>query len=105
MSDNVRDGSTIGLDGRIISVSRKRRIESAIDGKAVSFITDSDLVTEIWAERPPISNSNAYEFPVIFAGKERGVKITEVRERMRKRKIDYHLLTSLDDIMWLINIR
>jgi Xaa-Pro aminopeptidase len=101
----VKDKSSIGFDGRTISVSRMRRIEDALESKKVIFITDSDLISEIWTDRPPMSDSHAYEFPVIYAGKESSVKITEVRERMRKRKINYHLLTSLDDIMWLLNIR
>jgi Xaa-Pro aminopeptidase len=105
LSENLSTGSKIGFDGRTLSVSRKRRIEASLDGKKVSFITDEDLVSEIWTDRPPVSDSYAYEFPVIYAGKESSVKIAEVRERLRKRKIDYHLLTSLDDIMWLFNIR
>lgn len=105
LSENTSNGSKIGFDGRIISVSRKRRIESSVSGKSVSLLTDSDLVSELWKDRPPMSDSKAIEFPVIYAGKESSVKIGEVREKMRKMQIDYHLLTSLDDIMWLLNIK
>jgi Xaa-Pro aminopeptidase len=105
LSEIVKNRSRIGFDGRTISISRMRRIEDSLESKKVSFITESDLISEIWTDRPALSDSHAYEFPVIYAGKESSVKITEVRERMKKRRINYHLLTSLDDIMWLLNIR
>jgi Xaa-Pro aminopeptidase len=49
--------------------------------------------------------SAAYDFPVSFCGKDRVAKISEVREKMIQQKTDYHLLTSIDDIMWMLNIR
>ena len=105
LSDNIKSGNTIGVDGRTISVGNMRKIEKSLDGRGVKYITDSDLISEIWTDRPPMPDLPAFDFPVIYAGKERVVKITEVRELMKSRKIDYHLLTSVDDIMWLLNIR
>jgi Xaa-Pro aminopeptidase len=49
--------------------------------------------------------SQAFDHSVVFCGKERVAKIAGVREQMKIRNIDYHLLTSIDDIMWLLNIR
>jgi Xaa-Pro aminopeptidase len=49
--------------------------------------------------------SSAFDHPVEFSGKERSAKINEVREKMSRLNADYHLLTSNDDIMWLLNIR
>jgi Xaa-Pro aminopeptidase len=105
LHDNIEAESTIGVDGRTISIARMRRIERSLDIKSVKFITDSDLISEIWTNRPSMPDSAAFDFPVIYAGKDRSTKITEVRGQMRNRKIDYHLLTAVDDIMWLLNIR
>jgi Xaa-Pro aminopeptidase len=102
---NINNESKIGLDGRTISIGTMRKIERSLDGKDVKYATDSDLISEIWTDRPQIPDLPAFDFPVIYAGKERSVKIAEVRELMKDRKIDYHLLTSVDDIMWLLNIR
>jgi Xaa-Pro aminopeptidase len=49
--------------------------------------------------------SVAFDHSVGFCGKERSVKIAEVRQKMRNQNVNYHLLTSIDDIMWLLNIR
>ena len=105
LADNVNGGNTIGLDGRTISIGRMRRIESDLAGKTIGYVMDCDLISEIWTDRPEMPDSPAFDFPVIYSGKDRIVKISEVRDQMRLRNIDYHLLTSVDDIMWLLNIR
>ncbi len=50
-------------------------------------------------------SSEAWDHPVRFSGKERSIKITAVRVEMKRIGADLHLLTSVDDIMWLLNIR
>jgi Xaa-Pro aminopeptidase len=105
ISENVKPGSKIGIDGRIFSIASFRRMEKRLEGKMVSIDTHSDFITSIWADRPPLPFSSAFDHPVEFSGKERSSKLNEVREKMRKLNADYHLLTSNDDIMWLLNIR
>jgi Xaa-Pro aminopeptidase len=102
---NIKDGDRIGLDGRIFSIENYRKLETGLKSKKVDFVTDLDPVSEIWTDRPPLTSSPAFDHPPEFSGKERSVKITEVREQMKRLKLDYHLLTSVDDIMWLLNIR
>lgn len=102
---NTGEGSRIALDGRIFSISQYRRLEARLGNKKVILKTDCDLITEIWVSRPPLPSEPAFDHPVEFSGKERSVKITEVREQMRNLKVNNHLLTSVDDIMWLLNIR
>jgi len=105
ISENVKTGSRIGIDGRIFSIAGFRRMEKRLEGKMVSIDTHCDFITPIWADRPPLPFSSAFDHPVEFSGKERSAKINEVREQMSRLNADYHLLTSNDDIMWLLNIR
>ncbi len=105
ISGNVKPGSRIGIDGRIFSIAGFRRMEKRLEGKMASIDTHSDFITSIWTDRPPLPYSSAFDHPVEFSGKERSAKINEVREQMRRMNADYHLLTSNDDIMWLLNIR
>lgn len=105
MSDNIQPGIKIALDSRIFSIERIRKIENALEIKNISLDLNCDLVPELWTDRPPMLQSLAFEHSTRFSGKERAVKIAEVREQMRILEVDYHLLTSLDDIMWLLNIR
>jgi Xaa-Pro aminopeptidase len=105
ISENVKTEGRIGIDGRTFSMAGFRRMEKRLEGKMVSIDTHCDFITSIWADRPPLPFSSAFDHPVEFSGKERSAKINEVREKMSRLNADYHLLTSNDDIMWLLNIR
>ncbi len=102
---NITERATIAFDGRTISIGLMRKIEKARDGKVISVNNDSDLISGLWIDRPAMPVSVAFDHPVKFCGKERSVKFSEVRAEMKKRGLDYHLLTSADDIMWMLNIR
>jgi Xaa-Pro aminopeptidase len=80
-------------------------IEKTLAGKDISLDLNCDLISGLWTDRPPMPCSIAFDHSTMFCGKERSVKIAEVREQMRIKGVDYHLLTSIDDIMWLLNIR
>ena len=82
-----------------------RQIEKALWGKETNLVADTDLLSEIWIDRPDMPSSPAFDFPVSHAGKDRKLKIAEVREKMAGMNLEYHLLASPDDIMWLLNIR
>ena len=105
LTDYINPGSKIALDGSIFSIKQTKNIEKTLEGKNISFDFNSDLISELWTDRPPMPCSLAYDHSTQFCGKERSVKISEVREQMKIIGADYHLLTSLDDIMWLLNIR
>jgi Xaa-Pro aminopeptidase len=105
LKDNVKPESKIALDGRTLSIVQLRKIEKVLEGKNVKINSESDLITELWVDRPPMPLSLAIDHSIIFCGRERAVKIAEVLSQMKKQNIDYHLLTSIDDIMWLLNIR
>jgi Xaa-Pro aminopeptidase len=105
IQDNIDSGGKIALDGRIFSIDRTRQIAKALETKNISYDFNCDLISELWIDRPPLPVFPAFEHAVKFCGKERSVKIAEVREQMRIKGADFHLLTSPDDIMWLLNIR
>ncbi|MBK7132851.1 MAG: aminopeptidase P family protein [Bacteroidales bacterium] len=103
--DNLVSGEKAGLNGRTFSIGRLRKLEGLAKEKNIIIETECDLISDIWTDRPAVSGSPAFDHPVAFCGKERSVKIDEVRAEMNRLKLDYHLLTSADDIMWLLNIR
>jgi Xaa-Pro aminopeptidase len=105
LSESMNNGSRIGLDGRIFSVSRLRMLEESLKYKNLSIDSDKDLISEIWNDRPLMPDSKAFDHDIAFCGISRQEKIEKVREDMRQMGINYHLLTSADDVMWLLNIR
>jgi Xaa-Pro aminopeptidase len=105
IAENLNPESSIGLDGRIFAVGTLRKLQLSTEKKNISIETEIDLISELWTDRPALSGSPAYDHPVAFCGKDRVGKICEVRYEMKQQNVDYHLLTSVDDIMWLLNIR
>jgi Xaa-Pro aminopeptidase len=105
ISGNLPQGSTIGLNGNTFSLSKFRKLKSIASEKNIALNIDFDPVTEIWTDRPPLSKEPAFELDNAFCGKSREARLEEIRAEMKKMQVDYHLLTSPDDIMWLLNIR
>lgn len=102
---HIRKGGLAGFDGRLVSINDFRQYREAVLMKEVSFDIEADLIGSIWDDRPPMPQSVVFDHPVEFSGESREAKIERVRREMNLRDLDFHLLTSPDDIMWLLNIR
>lgn len=105
IKDNLKEGDSLGFNGKIFPQADVKKIEKAIGEKNVEIIDEYDLVGEIWADRPEVPNSKAFVHDVKYAGKTAKEKIEEVRKEMKKKGVKYFILGSLDDIAWVYNIR
>lgn len=105
LSVSLDSGNKVALDGRIHSVELTRKIENSLADKEISFDFNCDLISGLWIDRPSMPFSPAFDHQLMFSGKERSLKIAEVRAQMKTRGADYQFLNSPDDIMWLLNIR
>ena len=101
----IKKGSTVAVDGRLISAGNMRLLEAALTPGGVKLNIKTDLITPLWKERPPMPDDKAFALPVKFSGENRVVKIKHVSEKMAEMHADYQLLTAADDVMWLLNIR
>lgn len=103
LKENLTAGSKVGLDGRLFSVGQIRRMAKLFYDKKFELETAVDLVENSWADRPKLPQSPVFEHDVKFAGASRLEKLANVRAKMGAA--DYHLVSSLDDIAWLFNLR
>ncbi len=95
-------GSTVGCDGKVFSVAQMNALEKAFNEKNIKINYTLDLISEIWTDRPDLPKAPVYEHAIQFTGLGRTDKIEQVRSKM---KADYHLISTLDDIAWLTNLR
>jgi Xaa-Pro aminopeptidase len=102
---SFKKGGIIGFDGRLLSINSFRKMKNDLESRLPVFVTDADLISDLWDNRPELPESVAYEHTSGFAGADVITKIGRVREMMVKKEAEYHLLTSPDDIMWMLNIR
>ncbi|MBQ9708871.1 MAG: aminopeptidase P family N-terminal domain-containing protein, partial [Firmicutes bacterium] len=91
----------LGYDGRTISSGYAKKLRQVLSEKGVKFINDADLAGEIWEERSEIPSTPVWLLTDEQAGMSRADKL-----RWLRNQITSHLLiTSLDDIAWLYNMR
>jgi len=95
-------GSTVACDGNVLSISQIKSLESAFAKKNIKINATTDLISQIWENRPPMPSNQVFEHDLSYAGVSRVDKINQVRKKMIA---DYHLISTLDDIAWLLNLR
>jgi Xaa-Pro aminopeptidase len=105
LADNMTAGTILGTDGNILSLEHFRILERRLSEKKIEINVESDLISDIWADRPAMPESQVWDYPVEYAGRDRIAKMSQVRSEMKKAGVNYILLTSPEDIMWLLNIR
>ena len=99
------EGGTIGFDGRTVGVAAGKIYEKIAREKNGKICDTEDLVGEIWADRPSLPEDPAWILEEKYAGESRASKLARVRAAMKESGAGIHLLSSLDDIAWLLNIR
>ena len=105
LCDKLDEKSVIGFDGRTVTERFVRTIAKKTDSKQITFDGSADLVDLIWENRPPISTEPVWELDIKYSGKSREEKLSDVREKMRTENADVLLITALDEIAWLLNLR
>ncbi len=103
--DNMDEEDIVAVDGRCISVKDLEHIETELEILNIELVADLDLVGDIWKDRPSLPTEVAYEFAEEYAGQSRMKKLDRVIIEMLESEVDHYLLSSLDDIAWLLNIR
>lgn len=105
LNDKLEDGMCLGFDGRTVSAREAEELQELLQKKHITFSVNDDLIGEIWEDRPVLSCEPVMELDIRWTGKSRADKIAEICEQMKAKEADTFILTSLDDIAWLLNIR
>ncbi len=95
----------LGFDGRVINGRMGEELKKKLESKNVSFAYTEALVGEIWEDRPELPAEPVWVLEDKYAGRPAAEKIAELRQEMGKLHATVHILTTLDDIAWLFNIR
>lgn len=105
LCDTLSNGQTVGVNPEMWSVNgyAALRGELAEAGLALKSI---DLIRPLWTDnRPAIPNTPLYEYAVQYAGESVADKLARIRRAMHDKKADAMIVSALDEIVWLLNIR
>lgn len=98
-------GGVIGFDGRTVSLGTGEQYEKIAAGKDGTICYTEDLTGRIWTDRPALPKEKAWLLDIRYSGESTASKLARVRGKMKEAGAGVHLLSSLDDIAWLLNLR
>ena len=105
LAEHLAEGDSVAVDGNVLSISEQDRLLNAFDANDITLITERDVLTEIWSDRPALPTASLYQHDAQFVAQSATSKLAAVRAGMAEAGATHHLLSSLDDIAWLTNLR
>lgn len=102
---NIKANETLGFDGKVFSVKEYEGYLNIAKEIGFNINMGHDLLDNIWTDRPELPQDKIFIHDEKYAGKSSSEKLKEVRRNMESKKGDFYILSSLDDIAWLCNIR
>ncbi|MGN1165202.1 MAG: aminopeptidase P family protein [Lachnospiraceae bacterium] len=105
LEEILKPGDTLGFDGRVVSVGEGQGYEEVAKKKQAKVVYHEDLISLVWEDRPELSKAPAFSLGIEYAGESAADKLKRIREKMEEAGANVHVLTTLDDICWILNIR
>ncbi|MGL6105719.1 aminopeptidase P family protein [Romboutsia sp.] len=103
--ENMPKDGKLGFDGKVISAKEGESLVKKLDFKNISIEYSKDLAEEIWEDRTTLPDKKAFLLGTEYTGASYSEKLARVRKVMKEKNATTHILTTLDDIAWLFNIR
>ena len=105
LAAHLAEGDSVAVDGNVLSITEQDRLLDAFETNNITLITERDVLTEIWSNRPALPEAKLYQHDAQFVAQSTTEKLAAVRAGMIETGATHHLLSSLDDIAWLTNLR
>ncbi|MEM5388075.1 aminopeptidase P family protein [Paraburkholderia phymatum] len=105
LAQNVAAGATVGVDGAVLGVAAARALSDALTARGVKLRTDVDLLDTVWPQRPELPTGAVYEHSAPHASVSRAEKLDRIRRAMQEKGAQWHFISTLDDLAWLLNLR
>ena len=98
--------AVVGLDGNVNSFAEVAAMEQELATKGnITVRTDADPMAELWTDRPVIPDNEIQLHPLEYSGESTSSKISRVRKYLSECGADGLLVTALDEIAWVLNLR
>lgn len=105
LAEQLAEGDSVAVDGNVLSIAEQDKLLDAFDANDITLITERDVLSEIWTDRPALPSAKLYQHEAQFVAQSATSKLATVRAGMADAGTTHHLLSSLDDIAWLTNLR
>ncbi|MDX5346488.1 MAG: aminopeptidase P family N-terminal domain-containing protein, partial [Hymenobacteraceae bacterium] len=105
LADKLSEGEVVAYDGKLMSVALAQQLEQQLALRGIQNNSDFDFLDPIWEGRPGLPTEKAFLVSEDVVGESVSSKLSRLREALKKARTDYHLISSLDDLAWLFNVR
>jgi len=97
-------GDKIACAADMLSLATERSLRKQLAKHGAELVED-DLPAAVWNDRPPLPHAPVYEHPLEFAIHGRTEKLADVRVAMKRAGATHHIVSALDEIAWVLNLR
>ena len=105
LAQHLSAGQTLSCDGQVMALGAAKALQGAMEQAGVIWRSDLDLIDAAWLDRPALPQAPVYEHEAPYAVQTRTSKLAEVRAQMQQQGASHHLISTVDDIAWLSNLR
>ncbi|WP_119155194.1 aminopeptidase P family protein [Caldimonas tepidiphila] len=105
LAGRMGPGDAVGADGRVLGLAGARQLQSALAARGATLRTELDLLDEVWPARPGLPAPPVYEHLPPHATQPRAARLAGLRVQMQHHGAQWHLISTLDDLAWLLNLR
>jgi Xaa-Pro aminopeptidase len=96
----------VGFDPRLFSYNETQKLKSFLKEWRIKLTPiEKNLIDNIWQDQPPFPKKQIKPHPKKYAGRSIEEKLEMLRQQMKEEKVKAHILTTLDSIAWVFNIR
>ncbi|WP_333621277.1 aminopeptidase P family protein [Sphingobacterium multivorum] len=105
LGEQLGAGAKVAFDGNLASLLVAQSVQHTLEPLEIKVDGHVDLLSSLWEGRPELPKAQAYLLDENITGQSTVSKIEAVRAEMKKNRTEAHLISSLDDLAWLLNIR
>ena len=105
IAQQLQAGEVLAVDGQVLGLALAKQLRTGLGAKGVTLRTDVDLLLQAWQDRPTLPGDAVYEHLPPQAAVARADKLARVRTIMAAVGATHHLISTVDDVAWLLNLR
>lgn len=105
LAEHVPQGGKVAFDGRVLAMGEGQEFEEELVGKGIQLEYAVDYINDVWTDREPLSTKPAFFLEEKYTGESTESKLKRVRAVMEENGATAHVIASLDDVCWLLNVR
>ncbi|UXH76939.1 aminopeptidase P family protein [Roseateles amylovorans] len=105
IAEHLQPGQTLAVDGQVLGLALAQQLRAVLGARRIQMNTQLDLIDKAWEDRPDLPDAPIYEHAAPQATVSRADKLAQVRAAMADKGATHHLISSVDDVAWLLNLR